>query len=95
MQNAISNGQWGDLAKTMGKYAAKEIPFAVGQTALQQGISAAGGDQQFGENFGQQLAGNIVGDLAVDLTGLLDEDEVEVEICLNRVDKMNSLRCKD
>ena len=71
LQSAISNGQWGDLAKTMGKYAAKEIPFAVGQTALQQGISAAGGDQQFGENFGQQLAGNIVGDLAVDLTGAL------------------------
>lgn len=69
LQGLLANKNFGEVGKAMGKYAAKEVPFALATTAASQGISALGGDKNFTDGFGTELANNIVGDLAVDLTG--------------------------
>lgn len=69
LQGLLTNKNFGEVGKAMGKYAAKEVPFALATTAASQGISALGGDKNFTDGFGTELANNIVGDLAVDLTG--------------------------
>lgn len=69
LQGLLANKNFGEVGKAMGKYAAREVPFALATTAASQGISALGGDKSFTDGFGAELANNIVGDLAVDLTG--------------------------
>lgn len=69
LQGLLTNKNFGEVGKAMGKYAAKEVPFALATTAASQGMSALGGDKNFTDGFGTELANNIVGDLAVDLTG--------------------------
>ena len=69
LQSLLANKNFGEIGKAMGRYAAKEVPFALATTAASQGISALGGDKNFTDDFGAELANNIVGDLAVDLTG--------------------------
>lgn len=69
LQGLLANKNFGEVGKAMGKYAAREVPFALATTAASQGISALGGDKNFTDDFGAELANNIVGDLAVDLTG--------------------------
>lgn len=71
LQGLLANKNYGEIGKALGGYAAKELPWALGQTAASQAILAAGGDQEFGDNFGQELANNIIGDLAIDLTGAI------------------------
>lgn len=71
LQGLLAGKNFGEIGKAMGKYAAKEVPFALATTAASQGISALGGDKNFTDGFGTELANNIVGDLAVDLTGAI------------------------
>ncbi len=69
LQSLLSDRNFSGVGKALGKYAAKELPWAIGTTAASQGISALGGDKNFTEGFGTELANNIVGDLAVDVAG--------------------------
>jgi len=69
LQNLVANRNFGELAKGVGKYAAKELPWAVGTSLADTAIQATGYGDEAWKNFGENLGKNIAGDIAMDVTG--------------------------
>lgn len=69
IQNLIANKNYGELAKGVGKYALKEVPWAIGTSTADTAIQSIGYGDNAWKNYGDNLANNIAGDVAMDVTG--------------------------
>ena len=68
LQSLIANGNYGEIAKGLLKYAADEIPFAALTSVAETGIQSVG-DKDAWSNYGKNLLNNIKGDVAMDIAG--------------------------
>ncbi|TWO98888.1 hypothetical protein EUA78_00520 [TM7 phylum sp. oral taxon 351] len=69
LQELLRNKQFGEIAKGVGKYAAKEIPFATASTVAETGVRSIGEGSRAWNDFAGNLIDNIIGDVAIDVTG--------------------------
>ena len=69
LQELLRNKQFGEIAKGVGKYAAKEIPFATASTVAETGVRSIGEGNRAWNDFAGNLIDNIIGDVAIDVTG--------------------------
>ena len=69
IQSLVANKDYGEIAKALGKYAAKELPWAIGTSAADTAVQSIGYGQDAWKNYGENLGKNIIGDVAMDVTG--------------------------
>lgn len=69
LQELAKSGNVRELAKGVGKYAAKELPWAMATSAADTAIQASGYGQDAWNKYGENLGKNIMGDVAMDVTG--------------------------
>ena len=75
LQNLVKNKNYGEIAKGILKYAGKELPWAAATTAGETGIKSIGYGGDAWKQYGENLLNNIVGDLAMDVTGAIREGQ--------------------
>lgn len=75
LQNLVKNKNYGEIAKGILKYAGKELPLAAATTAGETGIKSIGYGGDAWKQYGENLLNNIVGDLAMDVTGAIREGQ--------------------
>lgn len=68
-QGLAQSGNYGEIAKGLGKYALKEVPWALGTSAADTAIQSLGYGQDAWKNFGDNVGKNILGDVAMDVAG--------------------------
>lgn len=69
LQGLAQSGNYGEIAKGLGKYALKEAPWALATSAADTAIQSAGYGQDAWKNFGENVGKNILGDVAMDVAG--------------------------
>lgn len=69
LQGLAQSGNYGEIAKGLGKYALKEIPWAAATSAADTAIQSMGYGQDAWNNFGDNVGKNILGDVAMDVAG--------------------------
>ncbi len=100
LQNLVKNKNYGEIAKGILKYAGKELPWAAATTAGETGIKSIGYGGDAWKQYGENLLNNIVGDLAMDVTGAIREgqsgnrDLFRVNQETGKVELDNSIRSK-
>lgn len=69
LQGLAQSGNYGEIAKGLGKYALKEVPWALATSAADTAIQSMGYGQDAWNNFGDNVGKNILGDVAMDVAG--------------------------
>lgn len=69
LQGLAQSGNYGEIAKGLGKYALKEVPWALATSAADTAIQSAGYGQDAWKNFGENVGKNVLGDVAMDVAG--------------------------
>lgn len=87
LQELAKSGNIKELLKGAGKYAAKEVPWALATSAADTAIQAAGYGDEAWNKFGENLGKNIVSDAAMDVTGAVRQG-VRGNTADNTVSKM-------
>lgn len=72
-QNLVANKDYSTIAKGLLTYAAKELPWAAATSGVDAGIKSFGYGEDAWNGFGEDLLNNIIGDVAIDVTGMLRE----------------------
>lgn len=73
LQGLAQSGNYGEIAKGLGKYALKEVPWALATSAADTAIQSMGYGQDAWNNFGDNVGKNILGDVAMDVAGAVRE----------------------